>query len=1555
MGWSKNDKTLLEGEKTVKLTQSDRTTQRDGFGFDTSSGKSSILKRFRDYEIVSELPATGGEADLYVVEKNGETFMLKLYRKGINPKLNVLKKIESLSKKYPEQLVLVYESGFESTLERYYELMEYIRNGNLRNFQSTFTNLKGQEKEKTLEKIIENMSEALHILHEEGIIHRDLKPENILVKQQRPLTLVLGDFGISLETHEDISNVYTSTFKGTLTYMAPEEKSGYFGPEIDWWHLGLILYELLVGKNPFEGMQPALIMNLLSTKQIDIPASIDEKYSQLLRGLLTRDPERRWVYDEIKKWLKGERDIPIHYEYDERIDPKNIDEWFKEGFDERAARVFLDAKFSMKDAKRYRNTFLREQNDIDEDAIISWIEAGFIDPFNAIKWHKSGFDPYEAKVFEELGISVTDALTLKELGLTAYELKKSVEKAGKKPEQINVKRLIEEVSSGFKPFELEKWERQGFSKKEAKEWKSVVYDYDEASEWLSKGFTLEQVGKWRDCGFKPEIAKLWAEKGFEPNEAKRWRAPEFNVNEAKLWKEKGFQAQDACLWKNSGFNYITAKPWKEAGINNPTVAKAWKEQGFAPDESLAWFKAGFNPEDAEKWSMYGYTPDSALDWKTNNFQPGEVNIWRSSGLKPSEARSWHENRFSPLEAQRWIKVKILNPTEANEWKRFQFSPEDAAMWKERGFTPSEARNWKYAHFKPREAYEWKEQGFKPDSARKWENVYEFTPQEAKEWAEFIFEPQEAVLWKRQGFNPKEAYEWKENKFTLDDIILILKWKSLGFDPEETRKWIDQGFEAEEAKLWKENSIRPEMAREWINFGFSLEQAAILNKRGFIPPEAKRWQKYGFDLVKEILQSDSRRVERFGSEIIEKVAAANNVDYEEIKENTAKKLEELSPEAKKLLSNLDDHEKIEAILCDANKAIVIAGPGSGKTNLIAYKVAYLLLNGVKESEILLVTFTNKAADELTERLERLLNRELTGITCGTFHHIFNLFTKQYYRERGIDKDRKILDNEEPETLMQHAINMLNNYRDFEDYPIDIDTIEGKTYTKEAAFFYKIHSYSRNTLSSLRFSLNKMEKGVLIHNVEIVNRIIEEYEKLKRFQNSLDFDDIMLEMINILTTKNDFRRKISKKYKWIFIDEFQDTNVVQLKFIDLISTDENHIFAIADDAQSIYSFRGARFENMLDFLIDAELFIIRTNYRSSEPIVELINILLPEGCIPKPLKAKNPSTQKPCIVEYRGIVNYKKNKRSNDKLMVKLAELENSFIIEKIKKYTRSGYAELDEIGVLYRSRYMLKPLELALQFEQIPYETQDNRNITAEPPISDIKAFLSLFNNPREIQHWYKLFRFLGITNVPRSEFVNRILRTPDPIDTFLGLEFSEPINENEKNLKQAFKEALSYASPYHRLVVFYERFYKKVYQRALNLDAEELSQIPIIVEELINFSKQFLTVDEFLKKISKDSISEPKVIEQSGVKKLTLSTIHQAKGLEWKIVFLMGVVPGHFPHSKSDVSEEERLFYVAVSRAKEKLFIIRSPQLSPSANKEDFIEKIPPELVEYEFFQEVKN
>ncbi|PHJ14158.1 ATPase AAA [Fervidobacterium sp. SC_NGM5_G05] len=624
----------------------------------------------------------------------------------------------------------------------------------------------------------------------------------------------------------------------------------------------------------------------------------------------------------------------------------------------------------------------------------------------------------------------------------------------------------------------------------------------------------------------------------------------------------------------------------------------------------------------------------------------------------------------------------------------------------------------------------------------------------------------------------------------------------------------------------------------------------------------------------------------------------------------------------------DSEQRRAVMESNGKSVVIAGPGSGKTRVITYKIAYLLLNGVMPSEILLVTFTRAAAREMIERAQIVTKKDLSDMMAGTFHHVCNLLLRKYGSSIGLKSNFTILDEEDAKDLMKIARSRYVTSKQM-----------NKAFPTHSEL-YSIYSYMVNTfLTPYEVVIKRAKRWIQV--VDVIEKVFQEYALEKERQNVLDYDDLLLKTLQMLEGNEELRRRISSRFKWILVDEFQDTNILQLKIVQHLSEVHGNLFVVADDAQSIYSFRGARFENVKEVMDGANVFKIQTNYRSTDKIVELVNSMIPRNSVPKKLRAIRTSVQKPIVVNTYDHFD------------------EAYFVAQRINEIVDEGF-DYSDIAVLYRAHAHSLELQLELTKRNIPFKVLSGLRFTETAHVKDVVAFLKILLNPYDVISWMRVLKLVdNVGNVTAEKIISRITsgsnEEKSPLDLFLEMKIK---SSNVENLKSAIFNSIDKA-PSFQIKNFYEQFYQDIleYHYTDFRDREEY------IERLIEMASYYDNVEDFLNDIliSEDVRTNESNDFSDDKGKVTLTTIHQAKGLEWKVVFVIGVNPGDFPHflalKDNTLDEEERLFYVAITRAKDILYITHStlPRReyfynSFNSDKQidrDFVKDIPRDLAEF--------
>ncbi len=626
----------------------------------------------------------------------------------------------------------------------------------------------------------------------------------------------------------------------------------------------------------------------------------------------------------------------------------------------------------------------------------------------------------------------------------------------------------------------------------------------------------------------------------------------------------------------------------------------------------------------------------------------------------------------------------------------------------------------------------------------------------------------------------------------------------------------------------------------------------------------------------------------------------------------------------------DEEQQNAVLNSEGRSIIIAGPGSGKTRVVTYKIVHLISGGVSPKKILLMTFTKAAAKEMISRARQVTGRDLNEMVAGTFHSVCNLFLRKYAQHIGYDNNFTILDRDDSKDLMR-----LVRSRVLSRMPSEM-----KKLIPHPEVLVSINSYMMNTLSDLSTAI-KRKNPMLLDNYEIISEILAEYSIEKKKQNVMDFDDLLVNTLRLLQEKPKVKERLSEQFEWILVDEFQDTNKVQYMIVEELASKHGNIFVVGDDAQSIYSFRGARFENVEDFINvpGTRIFRIQTNYRSTQSIVDLVNALIPTRSVPKVLKAVRPGGEKPVVV------------KTFDE------EEQAQFVGQRIEELVEEGL-KFSDIAVLYRTHKFSMRIEMELASRGIPYRILSGLRFVELAHIKDVLAFLRIVLNPLDAVSWVRVSKlFEGVGDKTASKLADTVSRYIQSGVSYLDA--IDAVRSSRRTRLHRLKEILEnmkdMQNPGEMIDFLMDDFYEE-YLSYRYEDAEERAQD---VRKLSDLASRYENLERFLSDITtaEGVESEGEVSEHDSV---TLSTVHQAKGLEWKAVFVISVNPGDFPNvmalREGNLDEEERLFYVAITRAKDQLYIIH--QIFGSANPYvenyikfskgmNFVEKIPEDLVEF--------
>ncbi|MBY8987474.1 MAG: ATP-dependent helicase [Candidatus Lokiarchaeota archaeon] len=630
-------------------------------------------------------------------------------------------------------------------------------------------------------------------------------------------------------------------------------------------------------------------------------------------------------------------------------------------------------------------------------------------------------------------------------------------------------------------------------------------------------------------------------------------------------------------------------------------------------------------------------------------------------------------------------------------------------------------------------------------------------------------------------------------------------------------------------------------------------------------------------------------------------------------------------------------------------LIIAGAGSGKTRTIVYCVAKLLSEAVKPSEIMLVTFTNKAATEMIKRVENLLGIKPNGIWAGTFHSIANRFLRQYAKSLGFKPNYVIIDEADAILLMKITYNTIEIQPDDNSFP--------SPKTAKKILSYSINC-NKNISETIKWKYKQYDDIGIISKLKKIYKI---YKNKKAKENLVDFDDLLV-FWNRLLDERFMAQRIASTFKHILIDEYQDTNYIQDEIIRKLSkyTPESNILAVGDDAQSIYGFRGANFQNIMEFskrFENCRIYKLTQNYRSVPEILDLANdsIRHNKSQFKKEMETTRQRGMKPVHII-----------SEND-------EYQAIYIVNKLSELQMDGYT-LEDIAVLYRAGFHSLRIELELQNRNIPYVVHSGVSFFERAHVKDLLAHLRIIQNPYDEISWSRIFsQFQGIGKKTSSKIYEILSVMSNPLDNIISnSSFRNKLNSIKipKVLRQEivtylteFLKSIKHDKPKEVIIKLINHLTKSLKPKYSNWQdrVEDLKQIGI-------YSQNYGTIQSFLDILTLNkSTIDSKSVGLSDTKSLplTLSTIHRAKGLEWKIVFIPMLSENLFPSNKVknnlEASEEERrVFYVGITRAKERLFLISPRSIKNFKGHKDlnlskFIRELNPKVYKKSSYSDYHN
>jgi len=595
------------------------------------------------------------------------------------------------------------------------------------------------------------------------------------------------------------------------------------------------------------------------------------------------------------------------------------------------------------------------------------------------------------------------------------------------------------------------------------------------------------------------------------------------------------------------------------------------------------------------------------------------------------------------------------------------------------------------------------------------------------------------------------------------------------------------------------------------------------------------------------------------------------------------------------------EQLAAVQAPEGAVLVIAAAGTGKTRTLVYRVAYLVERGVDPRRILLLTFTNRAAAEMLARAEELVGETVGGLWGGTFHHMANRILRRHAGALGYPNDYAILDRDDSRSLIRHCVEELKLEKAHTPKPDVLMSVFGLAASRQVKV---------ETIAGERFDRHP----VAIDDMVAVHR---RYREKKIELGAMDFDDLLVNGLRLFREHDDILERYRERFLHVLVDEYQDTNRIQAEWVDALAAEHGNLLVVGDDFQSIYSWRGADFRNILNFpqrYTDATLYKLETNYRSVPEILEVANACIagnPEQ-YQKNLRAVRKAHHRPRLVYHRNGV------------------AQSRYIIGELARLRAAGY-RMQNVAVLYRSHFHAMELQLELARERIPYLITSGARFFEQAHVKDVLSVLRVVSSPGDELAFLRLAQLLPRVGQKTAGKIWAKLDCQFPVlregarSRFRAL-LPPPARERWDEIEPIFPgldpkdETRLMVDVLHEFV---EAFYAQYAVETFDNYPRRLEDL----EELIAFAARFDTVEALLSEVALATNLDTETDPYAGRAKdmVRLSTVHQAKGLEWNVVFILWLADGMFPSGRSiadDAEQEERrLFYVAATRAKDELFL----------------------------------
>jgi len=593
------------------------------------------------------------------------------------------------------------------------------------------------------------------------------------------------------------------------------------------------------------------------------------------------------------------------------------------------------------------------------------------------------------------------------------------------------------------------------------------------------------------------------------------------------------------------------------------------------------------------------------------------------------------------------------------------------------------------------------------------------------------------------------------------------------------------------------------------------------------------------------------------------------------------------------------QQLEAVRAPDGPALVIAGAGSGKTRIVTYRVAHLLERGVRPEAVLLLTFTKKAAEEMLRRVADLVPADLSRLWGGTFHHVGNRVLRRHAELLGFRPNYTILDREDSRVLIEAAAKETGN-----------DTRE-KLFPGGRVLM-EIVGYGRNTGLGIAEAV-KVKAPHFSGIADRIELVARRYHRRKRELNYLDFDDLLIFFRDLLADYPEISELYRRRFRHILVDEYQDTNIVQARIVDLLGGGHRNIMVVGDDSQSIYSFRGALFRNIRDFprrYPGCRVYTVETNYRSTPEILGFANRVIAgaEDSFRKILRPVKKPGGLPALVPAGNVYE------------------QAEFVAQRIMELIDEG-TNPSEIAVLYRSHYLSMEVQMELARREIPFAVRSGVRFFEQAHVKDVLSYLKVIDNPRDEIAWKRILVRLPRIGPRTAEKIWEALSgSPDPLAGLEGRDVPSGAREGWEDFSRtiAGMRKLSPRRPAGLIGAVLESGYDDYLKnRFPNYERRREDLI-----QLARYAARYDDLEQYLDELAMIGGLVAEDIEPGSRREMVvLSTVHQAKGLEWDAVFVIWLAEGKFPAAASygdaaALAEERRLFYVAATRCRRELYLL---------------------------------